>query len=370
MGVTVTTYEKDHIPMVKAFNERLRRKGESHQFPESHISDWLPPRNDSRLRQEYFVAANEAYVRGGYILKHQEFRLHGSMKLIYNMQSPISEGVVDPAYALVGAMIARDVMRKAPLNYTLGMGGFSEPITRFLKGMRWKLVSVPFYFRVINCNAFLRRNAFLRKSPAMRILLDLGAFSGAGAVSVHAAQFLVGQMRACAPGRTTEIEVGDADVDAVWERVKDRYPLIALRDSKTVDILYPVSAKRFHRKKVFVNGTCIGWVVTLCTQMVTHKQFGSLRVGSIIDCLSHPDDACTVVKAAAAELEDLGADIIVANHSHRVWGSAFVMNGFLRGPSNFIFGASTELAQQMGTLESVSREIFFMRGDGDGPINL
>jgi hypothetical protein len=152
--------------------------------------------------------------------------------------------------------------------------------------------------------------------------------------------------------------------------VKDRYSFIAVRDKKTIDILYPPEAKRFRRIKVYSGSRCIGWAVTLCTQMTAHKQLGSLRVGSIVDCLSHPDDAPGVLSMAAAGLEQQGADIMVANHSHPLWGQAFEQNAFLRGPTNFIFGASVALSSALKASDPSCRGIYFMRGDGDGPINL
>lgn len=370
MTLNIKLYEKEHIPLVKAFNKRLLDKGDQHRFPESNIPSWLPKRPGSNLYQEYYVIGDEESVRGGCIIKYQDFLLKGNKIQISNMQLPISEGIIDPNYTLIGPVIARNTLEKAPILYSLGMGGYSEPITRLLQALRWKLFSVPFYFKVININNFLRKNTYLRDSSFKRIMLDICAYSGMGSISIHILQF-IRQRRL--PGDhliTEEVSEGDEDIDTIWEKAKDHYTLIAVRDSQTIDILYPICEKRFQRTKVYAHGKCIGWVVTLCTQMTSHKQFGSLRVGSIIDCLSHPDDADTIVKVAASGLEALGADIIVANHSHRVWGRAFGRNGFLRGPSNFIFGASVALARLLGEFDAASKEIFFMRGDGDGPINL
>jgi hypothetical protein len=42
----------------------------------------------------------------------------------------------------------------------------------------------------------------------------------------------------------------------------------------------------------------------------------------------------------------------------------------LRGPSNFIFAAAKPLAEKLIPFESKQHEVYFMRGDGDGPVNL
>jgi hypothetical protein len=231
-------------------------------------------------------------------------------------------------------------------------------------------VTVPFYFKVVNCRRFLTKNAFLRKTHAHRFMLNVCAYSGVGCLSLHALQYFFQQRRKDAHVTTAEVGNNDEEIDGIWEHVKSSYGLIAVRDGRTLDILYPPFEKRFRRLKVYSHERCIGWVVTLCTQMTSHKQFGSLRVGSIVDCLSQTDDASTIIHAAASELTKQGADILVANHSHRAWGKAFENAGFLRGPSNFIFGASVALAERVETCAAGIDEIYFMRGDGDGPINL
>ena len=61
---------------------------------------------------------------------------------------------------------------------------------------------------------------------------------------------------------------------------------IAKRDAATLDCLYPPSDPRFIRIR-----TDHGWAVLLDTPMSAHKQFGDLRVGTIVDCLAPPEEA-------------------------------------------------------------------------------
>ena len=44
--------------------------------------------------------------------------------------------------------------------------------------------------------------------------------------------------------------------------------------------------------------------------------------------------------------------------------------GFLRGPSNFVFSASRELAGALAPLERHAPRLHLTRGDGDGPLHL
>ena len=104
--------------------------------------------------------------------------------------------------------------------------------------------------------------------------------------------------------------------------------------------------------------------------MRAHKQFGDMRVGTIVDGLADPDDAGIVVAAAARELEKRGVDLIVSNQTHRMWGDGLRAAGFVSGPSNFIFSASKPLSELLAPFEAGIREAHINRGDGDGPVHL
>ena len=104
--------------------------------------------------------------------------------------------------------------------------------------------------------------------------------------------------------------------------------------------------------------------------MSGHKQFGNMRVGSIVDCLAEPEDAAAVVDHSSWFLEGRGVDLIVSNQVSTAWGRAFLGAGFMQGPSNFILGLSPMLAARLEPLGLSRKNIHMNRGDGDGPINL
>ena len=145
--------------------------------------------------------------------------------------------------------------------------------------------------------------------------------------------------------------------------------MIAVRDCQTLNILYPPGA-RFLRYRVTRAGRTVGWAVLLDTQMSDNKYFGNLRVGSIVDCLASPEDASAVIRAATRALEERSVDLIVTNQSHAAWCAGTRDAGFLRGPSNFPFLASRELAKLVQPLPSNMPHCHLTRGDGDGPIHL
>ena len=146
--------------------------------------------------------------------------------------------------------------------------------------------------------------------------------------------------------------------------------MVAVRTSNILNILYPSDNQRFIRLKVSVNECVIGWAVVLDTRMFNHKQFGNMRVGSIIDCLALPENATIVVSSATEYLKNAGVDLIVSNQSHESWCAGLRESGFMKGPSNFIFSASKKLTTKLKPIEINKSKIHMNRGDCDGPINL
>jgi hypothetical protein len=131
--------------------------------------------------------------------------------------------------------------------------------------------------------------------------------------------------------------------DEIWERSRADYALVAERDAATLERLYPASDPRFLRVRA-----AGGWAVVLDTQMEGHKQFGGMRVGTIVDCLAPPECAGAVIRAAAGLLEQRGVDLIVSNQLHGSWCTALAESGFRAGPSNYLLALSPALAEAAG----------------------
>ena len=368
--VRIESYQERHIPWVQEFNRRLGGKYGASKFPESNVPSWLPPTKSHRLYQEFFLAVDDETVRGAYILKHQDFFIRGRAISIAAYQFPISEGIINPDFMEVAILLTLDALQRQPNLFALGMGSYSESFPRLLKAMRWSFCEIPFYFKVIHPFHFLRKIAFLRKALPGKVLLDFAAFTGVGWLGIRALQTFKTHRPIGARIRVEEFDEFDERANILWNRVKQEYAAIAVRDSLNLNILYPRLSPKFKRIHVFEGERNIGWAVLLDTPMSCHKQFGSMRVGSIVDCLSHPDDAAKILSAAADYLSLRRVDIIISNHSHKSYREAYEKAGFFRGPSNFLFAASKKLDSLMEPFEVTKDQIYFMRGDGDGPINL
>ena len=372
MGITITEYTDAMVAEVRRFNDRLKAGGVQSRFPTSHVPKWLPKMPGRKIFQEFHVAlAEDSSVRGAYVLKHQPFRIGGKSVTVGDFSLPISEGVFDRAYSQIGVQLLLDAQRKQPLLYGLGMGSYDEPLARLLAAAGWNMFSVPFFFRIVHPFRFLRDTVYLRQSMVKRGLLDILAFTGLGWIAVKGLYALCHRGFALPDSITTETveEFGDW-ADELWETCQDQYGMSAVRDCETLRILYPKEKEKFIRLRVAENRKTIGWAVLLNTKLSGHKQFGDMRLGSIVDCFSSAADARLVIRCARALLEERGVDMMVSNQSHAAWCKAFDAAGFMRGPSNFIFASSKKLTKFLEESGAKHDDIHMNRGDGDGPINL
>ncbi len=359
MPLQILPYAQAAVPAVREFNRRMLAGGataDHEQLPETPDPCWLPG-------LELFLALEESQVRGGYILRRQEFSVAGATVTAAHYRLPVSEGIVNRSYAMLGLRMVRDALARESRLYAIGMAGWDKPLPQMLKRLGWSMCAIPFYFKVVHPARFLRHIRPLRTSPLRRAALDAAAFTGAGWLGMKALG-LISQSARRMPPCACDLAHGFAPwADEVWDRSRPAYALLARRDAATLDRLYPPSDSRYLR--VRASG---GWAVLLDTQMQNHKQFGDMRVGTIADCLGPPESAAAIVRAGASLLEQRGVDLIVSNQLHAAWSRALLESGFRTGPSNYLLALSPAFAQAAGGADH--GQFHFNRGDGDGPIHL
>ncbi len=373
MAILIKPFTEDLIPAVKAFNLRLEARGiaKDFQFPEDPTPRWLPKVDGRSTYQELFLAVEKELVRGGYIIKHQNFSFRRQIRSVGFYHSPISEGIIDKGYVGVGVRMLLSALQAQPLLFALGMSSYEQPLPRMLKAMGWAMWSVPFYFKVNHPRRFLREIRVLRRTAFRRLALDCAALTGTGWLVLK----LLHGVRTAPRARRYSVSVERIKgfsvwSDDLWQTCKEQYAIIALRDCAALNILYPATDDRFVCLRVCRHGKVIGWVVVLNTLMRDDHYFGTLRVGTIVDCLAVPEEASAVVCAAAGALEEMGVDLTISNQAHSAWCRGLRDSGFLPGPSNFIFAASKELSNVLGPAEISKTQVHLNRGDGDGPIHL
>jgi hypothetical protein len=362
-------YTEEMEGSVREFNARLHAGGElQFRFPENHNPPF-PKLADRDLYQESFLLVQHGGVRGAYMLKHQKFAIRGTIQQIAcGPQLPISEGIVDPRYGLNGVLLLRHALLQQPLLFAVGIGGMEEALAKLLRAVGWTVYPVSFYFKIIHPNEFLQNIRYLRRGPAQCFMLDLLRHTGIGATGVSLLQLRFEKDDSSVQADSVA-EFG-AWADALWGECSNKYSFIAVRDSRTLGILYPPTDPRFLRLRVSRDGKTIGWAMLMDTQMSEHKYFGNMRVGSLVDCLSLPEDSLAVTRAGTHFLQERGVTVIVSNQASSSWCSALAGSGFLKGPSNYILAMSKKLVEKLQPIELFRRDIHINRGDGDGPINL
>lgn len=111
-----------------------------------------------------------------------------------------------------------------------------------------------------------------------------------------------------------------------------------MRDQATLETLYPASSARFIKGFVAQGNHVVGWCVLLATEMCDHKYFGSLKVGSLVDCFAKSGHEQQVVSFAEGILRDSNVELIVSSQSQSAWCNGIV-NQWLsaRVPRIFFF---------------------------------
>lgn len=368
MPIVIRPHSAEYVEAVIRFNKRLVAAGavDWMQVEAGPQPDWLPKQNGQPLYNEIFLALENDEVRGAYVLKHQEFSFAGGrVRSIGYYHHPISEGTINKAYAMVGALMIRDALSRQPLLYALGMDGYDKPLPRMLKLLGWKDYLVPFFCRILHPFRFLRHMEALRETSPRRFLMDFAAFTGTGWLAIKTLHgFRALRNGNIAAASSNEIPAFDVWTDDVWEHAKGCYSMAAVRNSDVLKKLYPTSQSHFTRLQVLRDGAVVGWAVV--AERLPKPRFGSLRVGSVVDCFGVPENAPAIITAATETLREEGFDMIVTNQSNADWGSAFERAGYLRGPSNFVFAASPKLSELLSPFDTSKIHTYFTRGDGDG----
>jgi hypothetical protein len=359
-----------HREAVERLNAKLAEAGSEWSFP------WrVRPPDAEQLPawDESFVAVDGNEVYGGYILKHRQFFLEGRPVDLGALQLPLSLGEVDSDFAHVSVALLFDASRRSPYLYSLGLGSEDTKYARLLAAAEWRHITVPFYFSVKSANRFAQQIRLpAEKAQLQNVLRILGQARLAGAALGlrRIASRFRRRSSPIRPGGVRELADFERSADDLFAANVNSYVLVADRREATLRRLYPADDRRYIRLSVASEGDAIGWAVVLNTQMRNDKYFGDLRVGSIADCLSAPEDAGAVVAAADDFLTQQGVDIVVSNQLHPRWCDALETAGYERGPSNFFFYFSEQLAERLETIDDWLLGLHLNRGDGEGPAHL
>lgn len=358
-------YQPGDVVAVREFNKRLRDAAVEFQFPETHISREFPALEGRDIFQEHFLASDQdGVVHGGYILKTEPFLCSGRVERVANYQLPLSEGIVDKRFTMIGVQLLMHALKSNRKLYCLGMGGVVRPLPQMLARFGWDVQSVPFFFRVINGSAFAREIRAVGESG--KRLLSIASATGLAALGAWGWSGL-SEIRALRIEKVSVEKVVDFPDEVGSAAFCEGIECLSQRSAQTLKLKFPRSDPRFHRLLFRdSNGSLVGWALLTYSVLKGHKQFGDMRLGALVDGLARPGFEASLVRQSLGYLAKLGTDLVVSNQTHERWTSALLLNGFLQGPSNFALARSPNL-KELGPDISKTH---FNRGDGDGPINL
>jgi len=371
MAIKVVPYEPEHESAVAAFNQRMLEGNTGWGWYEIARDQWLPERENKRTWREHYLAIDdEGQVRGAYAHKPHEWQIRGERVLVADWQGPVSEGLLSPRYATLGLRLIREMLKRYPVLYSWGHGGHEAAMLQMIVKLGWLIHETPFCLKVLHPFRFLRGNAYLRGSRGNRIALDALAFSGLGWLGLkllHGVLGLRGRR-----DRSVRVEVVDAFgpwADAVWERARNDYQALGVRDGATMNDLVPRDGRwpRGIRLRVRRGETDLGWAVVLDNQLEDDPRFGNLRVGCVADCLARPEDADAVIDAATRFLRARGVDMIGSNQSHPAWIRAFARAGYVILENRRCFAVSPAFQEALSPFETVSAGLHLTNMDGHGP---
>ena len=154
MTYSIRESNQDDKNLIHDFNKELEGQGISFRLPAPtpkslHAEDFI-------FERKFILTENQATVRAGYTLKSQRFKVNDTLLQIGYYYQPVSAGLFNKKYNICGVLLLNDAQKKYPNLFSLGMGGYSEPLPRLLKSLNWKLQKVPFFFKILNPNSFLK----------------------------------------------------------------------------------------------------------------------------------------------------------------------------------------------------------------------
>jgi hypothetical protein len=370
VGLRVRRYAPEDLDAVNRLNRRFAAAAIPHVLYPEDERQRVAAERASWVRDRLFVASEQGEIRAGVWLKEQDFWVDGRTVRAGWAKYPVSESLVDRAYAGVPGSLLFQVLREQPRLMALGLGGHDGPFARLLAGMRWPGLTIPFFVLIARPSRVARELSIVRTTPLRRAMLDLLGWSGAAWAVVRLASTVRAMALPSPPGGyTAHLEPRFSGwADDVWRDSRASYGFLATRDGAALDQIYTDEYRGVSRLRVEHGGKPVGWA---CVHRMDGRRpgatapFGRLVVGVLADCFAAPEHAFGVSHTATRYLLEEGADLLISHQSHSAWGTALANLGWLERPSRFAFYRSPQMNALIGGSVH-ARTYHLTRGDCDG----
>lgn len=368
MAIEVVPHADEHADAVEAFNARMRAGGSPWGFYVDPVPRWIPWETGATVWREYHLAIEDSeYVRGGYALKPQQWLVDGEQLVLADWQGPYTEADIDPRYSPLMLRLARNAAKQCANLFSFGHSGKDVDI---LTKMGWGTISVPFCFFVANAGNFFRQATYVRTSGFRRLVCNLLAYTGLGALCMKLLQFGIRvRNRQDVPAAAAHVVDSFGPwADELWEAAKDDYGCLAVRDRKTMNRILPATGwPGGTRLKIEVAGETVGWSVVLINQMQNDPRYGDMRVGLIADAFGAAESSAAVIAATVDYLRSENVDMICCNMFHRQWVDALRAAGFVVLPERRTFAFAKTLRARLEKFADSGAGLHLTNLDGHGP---
>lgn len=368
MPIQIVPYLNEHETMVKAMNARLAAGGSTWAFYDYAAPRWAAPGQTPHAARSFYLALDDAgSVHGGYVLKVQTFLANGVEIEAATLQGPVSEGLVDPRFSMLGMRMVRDMERRMPLLFAWGG---TEKLTGVLKGLGWSDFTGALATKVLRADRLLKLMPQIRKRAVLRVSADILTASGLARVLGN---IVHGSMGLVAGGSGPRLAVVEEDrfgpwADQVWQAAKGHYGFIAVRDAQSMNVL----ALRDDWPNAIIlrmehQGRTVGWAAVRDTTFPEGHRFAGLRIGSIIDSLAEPGFEAGVIEAATRSLAARGVDATMSVYTHRDWLRGFRRAGYFVQPNRRPANTAPAMTEILSKVPGGPQSYHLTPLDGDGP---
>jgi hypothetical protein len=278
----------------------------------------------------------------------------------------------------IGPLLVKKLNETLELALTLHV---EEAPLRIFKGLGWRHLGViPQYVflpdpYVFFKNIRLAQLSFLRKSRVAGALLSVPIVQSLVSVFYSIALNLFSVAARFwkphrARGQIREEVVFDGSYDALWQKLGGRFPAAIVRDRAYLQNRYGRKMKDYRLLAFRFNNELLGYCIVKIKQFSDDARMGSMKVGTIVDCLFDPTDPGTLqsLLTSAAELcrkEKVAA--IFCTASFAPLQRLLLLNGFMKIAGNLNFACHDEADFIPSDLPLEFWHL--MRGDSDADAN-
>jgi hypothetical protein len=364
--ISIEPFGREHEAGAIAFNRRLRDANAPTPF-------LLPTHAASSVRAgsvtvtQYVAVDEHRDVRGGVLCQEHPALAGQKAERTINLQSPLSEGIIDPAYTFVAPQLVKHALSQTPYAYVVGMGNATAPLPRLLKAMGWTINRVPFYFRIIRGARCVRHLSPLRNSRVKRLAGGIAAMTGIAALGTRVVHRASSEVQQTASRFHVEpIQHWSEWANAAWDEFA---PALSFGVHRTTDVLpffYSFDADSPRAWALKRDGGAIeGWFGMLTSSMAGNPYFGNLVVATLTDCVGTQEAVRAGIALAIEQAKAQGADLLITNQQHRLLRDSCTAAGWRQGPSNYLMATSRVLTERFDEATA-----YITRRDGDGLTNL